>query len=280
VNHNYMAALNPTALLGARIGYSPSDVSGLATARRAVFNQALNDMTAAGAILVPFDTLSNLSPGGLTELGGIPSEFKFGIADYLAHSAGPAGPTGRPVLVTDDLTGIIVYNQQHSDRIPYGQSLLLASNATTGATLDDPSSVATIVAARQNIDTAFSQNTITAYVGPNASYANIGAAANYPSIDVPIGYTSSGTTPMGMQILGQAWSEPALIGLAYSYEQVSHRRVPATVADPLLVQTDCLAAVVPDAVSPWALPPLGLAVAAAVAFRRRRVKLEDLNLGS
>jgi MYXO-CTERM domain-containing protein len=85
---------------------------------------------------------------------------------------------------------------------------------------------------------------------------------------------------MGMQILGQAWSEPALIGLAYSYEQVSHRRVPATVADPLLVQTDCLTAVVPEAPSPWTLPPLGLAVAAAIAFRRRRHKLEDLNLGS
>jgi hypothetical protein len=54
-------------------------------------------------------------------------------------------------------------------------------------------------------------------------------------VDVPIGYTSSGTTPMGMQILGQAWTEPALIGFAYSYEQATHRRVPATVADPALV---------------------------------------------
>lgn len=233
--HDYTASLKATALHGARIGYSQADVSALSTDGQAVFNRALADMTAAGATLVAFDTLSNTSIGGLTELGGIFSEFKFGIRDYLAHEAGPAGPKGRPVLITDDLTGIIAYNQQHSSQIPYGQDLLIASDATAGATADDPSSAATIEAARANIDSAFSQNGITAYVGPDASYANIGAAAGYPSVDVPIGYTGNGTTPMGMQILGQAWTEPALIGYAYSYEQATHRRVPPTVADPALV---------------------------------------------
>jgi len=269
--HDYTTALNPGALHGARVGYSPSDVSGLASDEQTVFNRALNDMVSAGAVLVPFDTLSDTSPGGLTELGGIPSEFKFGVKDYLAHDAGPAGPNGRPVLVTDDLSGIIVYNQQHPNRIPYGQDLLIASDATTGATLDDPSSVATIDGARANIDTAFSQNNLTAYVGPNADYANIGAAANYPSVDVPIGYTNNGTTPMGMQILGQAWSDPTLIGLAYAYEQVSNRRVPATVIDPALVQTNCGSAIVPEAVSPLLLPPLALAAGAALVAIRRRL---------
>lgn len=267
--HDYTTALNPTALQGVRIGYSPSDVSGLSTDRQAVFNRALADMTAAGATLVAFDTLSNTSLGGLTELAGIPGEFKFGIKDYLANQAGPTGPKGRPVLVTDDLTGIVVYNQQNSSRIPYGQNLLIASDATAGATEDDPSSAATIEGARANIDTAFSQNDITAYVGPNADYANIGAAAGYPSVDVPIGYTNRGTRPMGMQILGQAWTEPTLIGFAYSYEQATHRRVPPTVADPALVT--CPGAVVPEVASPLMLPPLAVViVAAGLALGRRR----------
>jgi amidase len=233
--HDYTPSLNAIALHGARIGYSSGDVGALSTDAASVFNRALADMAAAGATLVPFDTLSNTSLGGLTELGGIFSEFKFGIKDYLANTAGPAGPNGRPVLLSDDLTGIIVYNQQNSSRIPYGQHYLIVSDATAGATADDPSSVATINNSRTIIDNAFSQNNIAAYVGPNADYANIGAAANYPSVDVPIGYTNNGTTPMGMQILGRAWTEPTLIGYAYSYEQVSHRRVPATVADPALV---------------------------------------------
>jgi amidase len=254
--HDYVASLKRTALQGAKIGYSPGDVSAMSTEAQAVFNRALGDITAAGATLVPFDTLSNSSNGGLTELGAIPSEFKFGIKDYLANQAGPAGEKGRPVLVSDDLTGIVVYNQQHADRIPYGQDLLVASDATHGATLDDPSSAATIEAARANIDSAFAQNGITAYLGANADYANIGAAAGYPSVDVPIGYTSNGTTPMGMQILGQAWTEPALIGYAYSYEQATHRRVPPTVADPALVcSVKTASAASPSSPTPGAARP-------------------------
>src|SRR4029077_15946672 len=131
--HDYTVSLNASALQGARIGYSAGDVSALSTDEQAVFNRALADMQAAGATLVPFDTLSNTSVGGLTELGGIPSEFKFGIKDYLANEAGPAGPRGRPVPAPADLPGFAAYNQQHPSRIPYGQDLLIASDATAGA---------------------------------------------------------------------------------------------------------------------------------------------------
>jgi amidase len=296
--HDYTASLNRTALHGAHIGYSPADVSSLSAEGQVVFNRALADMAAQGATLVPFNTLSDSSVGGLTELAGIPSEFKFGIKDYLANEAGPAGPHGRPVLVTDDLTGIVVYNQQHSSQIPYGQNLLIASDATAGATADDPTSAVTIEAARANIDTIFSQRGITAYVGPDASYANIGAAAGYPSVDVPVGYTDHGTTPMGMQILGRAWTEPTLIGYAYSYEQATHRRVPPTVADPGLVCSttvhpsvatrSSVAGVAPSAAA--ALPNTGgatapslgtaaaggaLLAAAWIGRRRRRVPAHD-----
>jgi len=34
--------------------------------------------------------------------------------------------------------------------------------------------------------------------------------------------------PLGLQILGDAWSEPVLIAIAYGYEQATgHRRPPA-----------------------------------------------------
>jgi amidase len=243
----YTGALDPHALQGKRIGYSKDDLDpnlgGLTTEQQVLYQQALTDLQAAGATLVPFDTLFFTSTGGLTELGGIFSEFKYGIADYLAHSAGPAGPGGRPILVSDDLTGIIVYNQQHPSQIPYGQDMLIASDATTGATQDDPSSVATILNAREAIDSAFSQNNLDAYVGPGVNYANIGAAAGYPSVQVPMGYTVNGTNPLGLQILGQAWTERKLIGLAYSYEQATHRRMPPTIADPALLSCKPVAAV-------------------------------------
>jgi Asp-tRNA(Asn)/Glu-tRNA(Gln) amidotransferase A subunit family amidase len=54
----------------------------------------------------------------------------------------------------------------------------------------------------------------------------------WPSINVPMGYTR-GTLPIGMTFFGRAWSEPALIRLAYSYEQATHHRHPPASAPPL-----------------------------------------------
>jgi amidase len=49
-----------------------------------------------------------------------------------------------------------------------------------------------------------------------------------PAISVPGGFISDGL-PVGVELLGCAWSEPQLIKLAYSYEQATrHRRPPAT----------------------------------------------------
>lgn len=53
----------------------------------------------------------------------------------------------------------------------------------------------------------------------------------FPAITVPMGWVPvlDVELPVGLQILGDAWSEPTLIRLAYSYEQrTGHRRPPAT----------------------------------------------------
>ncbi|MEO8334195.1 MAG: amidase family protein [bacterium] len=53
-------------------------------------------------------------------------------------------------------------------------------------------------------------------------------STGFPAITVPMGYTR-GQLPAGLQLLGRAWSEPRLIGLAYAYEQATrHRRPPAS----------------------------------------------------
>jgi Asp-tRNA(Asn)/Glu-tRNA(Gln) amidotransferase A subunit family amidase len=47
-----------------------------------------------------------------------------------------------------------------------------------------------------------------------------------------MGYTR-GTLPAGMTFFGRAWSEPALIKLAYAYEQATRHRHPPASAPPL-----------------------------------------------
>jgi len=51
-------------------------------------------------------------------------------------------------------------------------------------------------------------------------------STGFPAITVPMGYTRGGTLPAGLQFFGRAWSEPALIRLAFAYEQATHHRVP------------------------------------------------------
>jgi amidase len=50
------------------------------------------------------------------------------------------------------------------------------------------------------------------------------AVAGYPHITVPSGYVSG--LPVGLSFFGRAWSEPALIRMAYAYEQGTRHRVP------------------------------------------------------
>src|SRR3954454_4851794 len=221
---NYLAGLHRNSLHGARLGYEPNEAQ-----RDSVFARALRDLRRAGATLVGTDELSNTSTSGLVELGVIPNEFKFGIDDYLAHEAGPK-------VTVKSLTDIAVYNQQHPDKVKYGQNLILASDSTPGV-YDEPSAIAartaTITAAREAIDHVLTGDQLDAYLTPGASYANIGAAAGYPTVIVPAGF--HGSEPEGGGFLGSAWTEPTLLALAHGYEQASRRRLPPAKVNPALL---------------------------------------------
>jgi amidase len=54
----------------------------------------------------------------------------------------------------------------------------------------------------------------------------LSANSGLPAITVPGGFTADGL-PVGVELLGRAWSEPELIKFAYAYEQATrHRRPP------------------------------------------------------
>jgi amidase len=57
------------------------------------------------------------------------------------------------------------------------------------------------------------------YIGGNSSIA---AIPGYPSISVPMGLIDE--LPVGVSFVGQAWSEPVLIEIAYSFEQATKAR--------------------------------------------------------
>lgn len=86
----------------------------------------------------------------------------------------------------------------------------------------------------EGIDAAISANKLDALLIPGGGASSIGALAGYPAITVPFAMVSNPrapasntpdkSRPFGVSLLGQACSEPKLLGLAFSFEQATHRR--------------------------------------------------------
>ncbi len=221
---DYTAGLSTDALKGVRLGYEEADGD------EDLFEEALEVLEALGAELVPFE------PGderfvSFTEIALIPNEFKYGIDRYLAEEAGP----GLPV---ETLTEIILFNQEHPDRVKYGQDLLIASDATPGSReAADPAALASVTSTRTVVDGWFEGHDLDAIIGPNAPYTSQGAAAGYPTVTLPMGYDDQ--APEGLSFFGQAWSEAELLAYAYAYEQATDNRLPPTTINPGLVDGVC-----------------------------------------
>lgn len=137
------------------------------------------------------------------------------------------------------IADIIAFNQAHAERaLRYGQDIFLAAAATRGD-LSEPE----YVSARRldlhhartlGLDAYMDAHRLDAVLFPSNNGATIAAKAGYPSVQVPAGFTSGfGTTetpdyPLGATFTGRAWSEAALLRLAYAFEQATRaRRMPA-----------------------------------------------------
>ena len=228
---DYTASLKPGALDGARLAYSQDAHDSLDDEHRALFDAGIERLRKLGATVVAVNSFDTENTG-LAEIGAIPNEFKASLNRYLAEQ--------MPDAPVHSLSDIIAFNDQHPDKVKYGQGLLQASDATPGREeLFAPQAEPSRAAARQSIDTALSEGNAQAIITPGNAHANVGAAAGYPTVIEPLGYTSNGRSPMGLGFMGRPYSEAKLLGYAYDYEQATHARVPPTDVNPQLASTAC-----------------------------------------
>jgi len=61
---------------------------------------------------------------------------------------------------------------------------------------------------------------------------NLSATVGLPAIVMPAGWDAEGL-PLSLEILGRPYSDPALLKIAYGYEQASKHRLPPKSVPPL-----------------------------------------------
>ena len=231
----YADYLVTDGLRGARIGVlrqlSNSETADPEVVQR--FERALADLRKAGAVVVDSVMVQELDS---IRGGFFCPRFKWDINAYLQH----VGP-GAPVK---SLEAIIESRRFH----PSIELRLRQMQETPGASPDDNADCrqawANADQLKAGVRRVLAEHRLDALVYPswsnpprligdlNTPHGNnsprISPPTGFPAITVPMGYVRDGL-PVGLQILGDAWSEPTLIQIAYSYEQATkHRRPPAS----------------------------------------------------
>ncbi len=230
---DYTEFLDIDGLRGVRIGVL-RQLSNTETADPEVlqrFEEALAAMRAAGAIVVDSVTIPELD-----DIEGTLwcRRFKTDINAYL-RSLGPAAP----VKTLEEIIESGRFHPSISQRLRFFQAVEKGPDEDEGclAALDNTEQL------RQGVRRVLAEHRLDALAYPswsnpprligdlNSPHGNnsprISPPTGFPAITVPMGFVQ-GSLPVGLQILGDAWTEPSLIAIAYSFEQATkHRRSPA-----------------------------------------------------
>ncbi len=263
VPESYTTFLTDDGLRGARIGVvdwllgdAPED-----QAVADVIRVALDDLETAGAEVIDIELAE--VPDFLQGASLATTEFAPQLADYLRTP-------GTPVQSLRQILDAGLYHAAVEDR--YRRAV-----AATG--LDSPEYLDALgqrEPLRRVLRQVFDDERLDAVAYPTLrrTAAHIGepqrgnncaisAKSGFPAIVVPAGYAEDGM-PVGLELLGPAWSEGELIRLAYSYEQrTRHRRPPVTtprLSTPPPVSEEWLAT------GGASVPPVDTAVTARARF--------------
>lgn len=208
-------------LKGKRIGIARKGfIQLLSEEKQQIFEEAVTALKSSGAEVI--DNIEILSSKAEWKYDVLTHEFKADVNAYLS--------TLHPSIPVRTLAQVIEFNEKNEDEmLKYGQAVLLESEETSGR-LTEAAYVKALEfdsyhAGEQGIDFALHEYGLDAILFPGDEGSHISAKAGYPTIAVPAGYTSAGE-PTGITFAGTAYSEPALIEISYSFEQMTQKRRP------------------------------------------------------
>ena len=243
---DYAAMLSTDALKGKRLGVV-RDFGGHTEATKPVFDAALAVIAAQGAELV------EIPPGQfpdhrVEQLAIMSFDFREDFAAYMKNA-----PEAVKVRTVEDL---IAFNKTDPREQAWDSGLIeYAASRTSGRSDPEYLRMRALVkqkTAVEGFDKVFKDFNVTAVVLPTRDVADelkpngekqpnripkenakapgsgssIAALAGYPNLSVPMGMVNG--LPVGLSLIGPAWSEGELLAMGYAYEQASNMRaVPA-----------------------------------------------------
>jgi amidase len=234
---DYTKALDPQGLRGARIGVA-RNLAGFHPDTDRLFDEAVAEMRRRGAETVDPADVPNVKELGDPEFEVLLYEFKASLETYFT-SLGPKAPVKT-------LADAIAFNDRNREReMPFfGQEIFLKAvekgPLTTPAYREALDKCARL-SRKEGLDAVLDQHRLDALVAPTGAPAWVidpvsgdhyvggnstpAAVSGYPSITVPMGFVFG--LPVGLSFIGRAWSEAALVRLAFAFEQATkHRRPP------------------------------------------------------
>lgn len=233
---DYTQFLDSSALKGARIGVARS-YFGFDSRVDRIIDACIEAMKACGAEVI--DPVKVIPEHKLSkhEIEVLLYEFKADLNAYLTE----AGPEVK-VRSFDD---IVRFNAENRQRVmPYfGQERMLLSQRKGTLTTKKYRRALEMAKklAQEGIDRPLQEQRLDALLAPTGApawpldlvngdnfpgggFSSPAAVAGYPHLTVPAGYVFG--LPVGLSFFASAWQEPALIRIAYAYEQATKVRRP------------------------------------------------------
>jgi amidase len=187
-----------------------------------LFEDALRKLAAAGAPIVDPSDLPSAEQLQDVRSSVFRTEFKSGLNAFLADNGRPCG--------MGCLADIIRWNEDHSEHIPYGQSLLLAAQATKG--YDDPQYRADrlrdiALSRTAGIDAALQLGAADVLIAPMGSAAKVTGKAGAPAFAIPVGLNPAGQ-PFGVTLFTSKGADQQLIAIGKAVaDAIAIRTVPS-----------------------------------------------------
>jgi len=231
---DYLAALRPQALEGARIGVA-RNMAGFHPAVDAAFDRAVDVLRAAGATVIDPCNVPTVGKYDADELTVLLYEFKDGLNAYLA-SRGDS-------VTYRTLDELIAYNTANAGtEMPWFAQELFeqaqAKGALTDAAYTEALARCRTLSRTEGLDALFRDHRLDAVVAPSngpswpidwvngdrysGGNSSVAAVAGYPSLTVPMAFVSE--LPLGLSFIGTAYTEARLLGLGYAFEQKTKAR--------------------------------------------------------